>query len=49
MEGNKEYSHCLICRRKLSNEKYRKTGIGPVCLKKYQKKFIKKIVQIELF
>ncbi|MDF2652735.1 MAG: hypothetical protein K0Q73_8540, partial [Paenibacillus sp.] len=48
-EEVKEYSHCLLCRRKLKNPTYRLTGIGPKCQKNYRKKRSEKVVQIEMF
>ncbi|WP_425262686.1 DUF6011 domain-containing protein [Paenibacillus thermotolerans] len=42
----KEHSHCLICRRRLKNPVYRKTGIGPKCQEKYAKKKSSKVEQM---
>lgn len=43
-----EHSHCLICRRRLKNPKWRKRGMGEKCFKKWQKKPKAKVVQLEM-
>jgi hypothetical protein len=49
MEEKKEYSHCLVCRRRLKNPKFRQIGMGIKCMQKYRKKQAAKVVQIEMF
>lgn len=49
MEKEPEYSHCLICGRKLKNPQYRRSGIGPKCKQKHSKEIIEKVVQLRLF
>jgi hypothetical protein len=46
--GNLEHSHCLVCRRRLKNPKFRKICMGDKCYKKYMKKPKAKAVQIEM-
>lgn len=48
MEKPKEHSRCLICRRKLKNPLYRRTGIGPRCKEKYGNKRSSIVIQIEM-
>jgi hypothetical protein len=49
MEKAKEYSHCLICRRRLKNPQARRIGIGAKCKKKHEAKPKEKVTQIEMF
>jgi hypothetical protein len=44
----KEYSHCIDCRRKLKNPKWRKIGRGPKCFKKWDKKPKARVIQMEM-
>ncbi|MDR0269612.1 DUF6011 domain-containing protein [Paenibacillus sp.] len=49
MEKEQEYSHCMICGRKLKNPQYRRSGIGPKCKQKQSKNKVGKEVQMKLF
>jgi hypothetical protein len=43
-----EYSHCVVCRRRLKNPKFRKIGMGDKCYKKHIKKPIANVIQLEM-
>ncbi|WP_411832058.1 DUF6011 domain-containing protein [Paenibacillus dokdonensis] len=49
MVKEQEYSHCVICGRKLKNPKYRRSGVGPKCKQKQSKTQNDKPVQMDLF
>ncbi|WP_407637554.1 DUF6011 domain-containing protein [Cohnella kolymensis] len=51
MEQTKQplYNKCFACRRRLKDPESKRTGLGPICRKKYEKKRIQKVVQLELF
>lgn len=37
------HNYCLRCGRKLKNDRYKKLGYGPVCLKKIEQNKFKKL------
>lgn len=49
MEKENDYSHCIICGRKLKNPHYRRIGMGIKCKQKQSEKEVQKVVQIKLF